>query len=1090
MSNIELGHRRALVATLGACATLAALLLAPGSAFAAGLPIWTVGSEAGPTNLPPGGSGRYLLHVRNVGTVPTDGSAVTVVDHLPEGIEATAAGEFVSGETVESNYWQCSGTTVVTCANNPVNLPTIAPGAEKTPPGSSRATAPLIGIDVLVSDQASSPAINAVSVSGGGAGEARSSQQTTISSSPAPFGLAGFEQLLLNADGSPATVAGSHPFTMITNFSLNNLGGEVQSAGEPKDLRVDLPSGFVGNPKATPRCPRTLFDERHNSQATPRCPADTQIGVEVLNLSEPNFVLVLPVYNLEPPKGVAAQFGFGFQYRVGLIDAGVRAGEGYGLKAELRNILQLEVLRSSLVLWGVPADHSHDAERGECLSAEGGSCPSDAAPKPLFTMPTSCGSGLSSTVSADSWPEPGTSVSADYPAIDNQGNQLVESGCDALQFNPTFEAQSDTSAADSPSGLQVDLHVPQNEEPQELATSHLRGATVTLPQGLDVNPSSANGLQACTSAQIGLTSAPGATPIRFGAEAAQCPDASKLGSVVVDTPLLDHSLPGAVYLAKPFDNPFDSLLAIYIAVDDPISGVVVKLAGHVIPDPQTGQLTTSFEENPQLPFEDFKLDFFGGPRAALRTPSICGTFTTTTDLVPWSGGPDANPSSSFKVSSGPNGSACATDPSQRSLNPSFQGGTLNPVAGAFSPFVMNLRREDGQQELSSLNVTTPPGIAADLRGVPYCPEAALAQAAQKSGKAEQANPSCPATSQVGTVNVGVGAGPDPYYVGGKVYLAGTYKSAPLSLAIVTPATAGPFDLGTVVVRAAAYLDPTDAHLHVVSDPLPHILAGIPLDLRDVRVAVDRPHFTNNPTYCDPMALFADVFGSAGAATRLTERFQVGDCGALGFKPRVSLDLRGGTRRSQNPALTATVTYPKRGAYANIASAQVTLPPSEFLDQAHISAVCTRVQFAEGQTPGEKCPAGSVYGHATATTPLLDQPLSGPVYLRSNPQHVLPDLVAALDGQIDIVLAGRVDSGKGGGLRNSFEVVPDAPVSRFTLTMKGGNKGLLENSENLCAKPQHAIADLTAQNGKVHDIEPVVENSCGGKKHSKHGRGGG
>jgi hypothetical protein len=340
-------------------------------------------------------------------------------------------------------------------------------------------------------------------------------------------------------------------------------------------------------------------------------------------------------------------------------------------------------------------------------------------------------------------------------------------------------------------------------------------------------------------------------------------------------------------------------------------------------------------------------------------------------------------------------------------------------------------------------------------------------------------PSCPAASQLGTVSAGAGSGPSPFFVQGKVYLAGPYKGAPLSIAIITPAVAGPFDLGAVVVRAGLYVDESTAQITVKSDPLPTILQGIPLDVRSVAVQVDRNQFTLNPTNCEEKAITAQLTSLAGAVASLQSHFQVGGCAGLGFKPSLKLSLKGATKRTGHPSLTATVTYPKGGSYTNIARAQVTLPHSEFLDQAHIKTICTRVQFA-----AKACPAASVYGHAKAITPLLDAPLSGPVYLRSS-NHELPDLVADLNGQVEVTLVGRVDTGKSGGIRNTFEAVPDAPVSKFVLSMQGGKKGLLVNSADICGKPQRAIVNLTAHNGKTLKMTPVIANSCGAKAKKGH-----
>ncbi len=518
---------------------------------------------------------------------------------------------------------------------------------------------------------------------------------------------------------------------------------------------------------------------------------------------------------------------------------------------------------------------------------------------------------------------------------------------------------------------------------------------------------------------------------------------------------------------------------------DEQSGIVVKLAGEVHADPQSGQLTTTFSEAPQQPFEDFKLHFFGGAAAALRTPPACMGYESTATLTPWSAPESGLPAAradGWSISAFPGGGACPSDPAQAPNAPTFAAGSAAPIAAAYSPFAIHLRREDGSQELGALTVSPPPGLLAKLAGVPYCPGSALAAAAAKSGREEEASPSCPAASEVGSVTVGAGAGPAPYYVHGTAYLAAPYKGAPLSLAVITPAAAGPYDLGTVVVRVALHVDPETARVTAVSDPIPHILQGIPLDVRTIDVSLDRPQFSLNPTSCAEKSSNGEATSVFGQSAPLSSRFQLGECGGLGFAPKFSLRLRGKTRRSGHPALRAEVRMPTGGA--NIASAQVSLPPSELLDQGNLDKVCTQPQLRSAS-----CPAGSVYGHARAWSPLLDAPLEGPVYLGVGYGHLLPDLVADLNGQIRVLLHGRVDTTKRHGLRNSFEVVPDAPVSRFVLELKGGRKyGLLENKANLCGRTRHAAARFTAHNGRLAILRPKLRVRCRHKqRRHKHRR---
>lgn len=871
------------------------------------------------------------------------------------------------------------------------------------------------------------------------------------------FGIESFSVETLDEGGQPYTQAGGHPFAMKVTIALTTTAPLTEqnpksASANLRTVRVDLPPGLIGNPMATQRCEAALMKPNE-------CPGATQVGSATV-FSPRGTSEFGPVYNLMPPAGTAAQLGARFNvFGTARVDAGVRTGGDYGVTANSVFVTADEAVeRIEMTLWGVPASEAHFGERfcqGETLPG----CGSDAPQVPFLTNPTSCGGPLTSTLSVDAWQDPGDFVSAGAP-------MPARTGCEGLDFKPSIAVQPDVHSYESPIGLHVDLHVPQNQNPDGTAEANLKDTTVTLPAGVAVNPSGANGLAACSPSQIDL----------HGSGPAACPDAAKIGSVEVDTPLLDHPLPGAVYVATPHENPFGSLLAIYVAVDDPQSGVVVKLAGKVTPDPQTGQLTTTFEENPQVPFEDFKLDFFGGPTASLMSPQACGDYATATAMTPWSENGDAHPGDTFHVDSGPNGLPCVTDPAKAPNAPSLSAGAVSPLAGSFSPFVLHLGRADGTQRLQRIETTLPEGELAKLAGVPYCPQAALDAAAAHAGRVEQANPSCPAASRVGSVDVGAGAGPQPYHVPGSVYLAGPYKGAPISLAIVTPAVAGPFDLGTVVVRVAVFIDPESTRARAVSDPLPTILQGIPLDIRSVALALDRPSFSLNSTSCDPMAVESAVTSVFGQTASPSSRFQVGGCRGLGFGPKLSTRLFGPTTRGRYPRLRALLTA--KPGQANIARTVVTLPHSEFLAQEHIRTVCTRVQFAAGQ-----CPRGSIYGSAKAWSPLLDQPLSGPVYLRSNGgERKLPDLVAALGGPasqpIEIDLVGFVDSFRG-GIRTRFQSVPDAPVSKFLLAMKGGARGLLVNSRNLCRSRSRATARFLAHNGKEKVQRPLMKVRCKG-----------
>jgi hypothetical protein len=725
-------------------------------------------------------------------------------------------------------------------------------------------------------------------------------------------------------------------------------------------------------------------------------------------------------------------------------------------------------------------------ERGKCVNPGGSlpteevfvtgeTCPSEAEEEPLVTLPTKCDAPSASYL-MNSWQ--GGSAAASVPLE-------PVSGCESLEFDPTISPAPTSKAPSSPTGLDFSLDIddPGLTDVGGRTKSSIRRVEVKLPDGLTVNPSIAQGLGACSSAELARETAD-------SAPGAGCPLTSKIGSVEVETPLLEETLPGSLYVAKPLENEFNSLLATYMVIKSPGLGIMVKQAIEVIPDPQTGRLTAIADDIPQLPFSHFRLHFRGGERAPLTTPSACGSYDVAALITPWSGGQPITDTKAFEITTGAGAGSCPPR-GGTPLLPTFSAGTLAPHAGAYSPFVLNLSRDAASAKLSAVETTLPQGLLGKLAGIAECPEAQIAAArargAVNQGAAELASPSCPASSEVGAVNAGAGSGAQTY-VGARAYLAGPYKSAPLSLAIVTPAVAGPFDLGTVVVRVALHVDATTAQIRAVSDPLPSILHGVPLELRSIAMKLDRPQFTLNPTSCEPKAITGAAVSLLGAMTPLSQYFQASGCGGLGFKPGLALSLGGpkaATRRGGYPALRATLKM--KPGEANIARISVALPHSEFLAQDHIKTICTRVQYAAGAGNGAECPKASIYGFAKAKTPLLAEPLEGPVYLRSS-ANPLPDLVAALNGRIDISLVGRIDS-KNAGIRTTFDSPPDAPVSEFLLAMAGGKKGLIENSTDICRGAHKATMKASAQSGKAFEARPALRaGGCAEKsKHKSAGK---
>jgi hypothetical protein len=943
-----------------------------------------------------------------------------------------------------------------------------------------------------------------------------------LAHAPAATAALGFSELGLSfteEDGSVTTQAGSHPFAMSTTLRVDTFtipeGGSCDSPlcdypeGELRNLTVELPPGLAGNPFATPRCSPGDFAELNLESFGPSCPNASAVGLAGVRAefsplpAGADEFLYFPVYNLEPPPGVAAKLGF---YVLGVpvtLESGVSEEPPYLLRATLTEVSQaLLFYGSELILWGTPAASAHDPYRGTCLDARAfggivslGECPVEIPKIPFLTLPRSCEGPLTSSFVADSWEEPGVFVEGTATTHGDSDPPKPQgmTGCSSLEFGPELQAQPSATSAESPTGLDFTINVDDEgiNSPTGVAQSDIRKIVAMLPPGVTANPSAAEGLGVCTKVQY--EAADLTTP--------GCPSDSKLGSVSIETPILeDHILRGSVFLAQQDDpstakpgeeNPFDSFLALYVLIRDPELGIFVAQPVKVEPDEQTGQLSTIVEDLPQFPLSKINLRLREGPRAPLITPPTCGTYTTKALLTPWSGAADVTASSTFEITSGPGGGSCPVG--VLPFSPGFTAGSINNNAGSHSPFYMRLTRRDGDQEMTRFDSILPSGVTGVIAGVPRCSDVAIAEAKGKSGRQEMAFPSCPSASRLGHVLAGAGVGPELTYVPGQVYLAGPYGGAPLSIAVVVPAVAGPFDAGTVVTREALDLDPNTAEVIVdgaASDPIPHILKGIPLKLRDLQVFVDRPNFMLNPTGCDEKSTRANLFGSFSdvlspaddAPVALSSRYQAANCSALGFAPKLSLKLRGGTRRGDHPSLRSVLT-PKPG-HSNIRRAVVALPPSEFIDNAHIQNPCTRVQFNADQ-----CPPGSILGTARAFTPLLEQPLEGPVYFRSNGgERVLPDIVADLRGEFRFILVGFVDAKKG-RIRTTFATAPDAPVSKFVLNLKGGKRGLLVNNRSLCKGKLRARVRLVGHNGKVDRGKPLVKTSCKerDKKPRRHSR---
>jgi hypothetical protein len=831
--------------------------------------------------------------------------------------------------------------------------------------------------------------------------------------------------------------AGMHPdLTTDLVFNHTEEGGVTKGIARPDDIDLRMPPGLAGNLSNFPRC-----NVAQMWAPLGGCPVDSQVGTVRLRLQAGGGPGDLtPLFNVEPGPNMVARLAFYVTLKPIFIDVVVDPTDRYRVVGRVEGAdSTVVVISGKTTLWGVPADPSHDEQRITVF--ESGKCPDNACfaggkrssgltPLPFVNNPVAC-QEQPLDVEVTSYEFPGEVFTA-------HGELPPTTDCDRVPFDPSLQVAPTSHRAGAPTGLRAVLHIPQTNSANVPASSPVKDTEVTLPEGMTISTSAADGLEACSASQVGLG----------GDGESDCPEAAKLGSATFISPALPRAMHGAVYQRSPEPG---NLFRIWLVSDE--FGVHLKLPGEIKADPQTGQLTTVFHETPQLPVETIELELKGGARAPLKNPATCGTYTTKYELTPWSGNPPIAGESQMEIDEG-----CGAG----GFSPKLSAGVTNPVAGSYSPMIVELTRQDGEENIASFDLTLPPGQLAKLKGVPLCGDSAAATGA------------CPDGSQIGSVTAATGAGPQPLWIPqpGKaptaVYLAGPYKGAPYSVVTKVPAQAGPFDLGNVTVRSGLYVDPDTAQATVKSDPLPQMLEGVPVLYRTVHVSIDRDQFALAPTNCQEMSFNATVVSAQGSVAHPSDRFEVGECGALKFGPSLKLRLKGGTKRAQYPALTATLKTGKDEA--NIRRASVALPHSEFVAQEHFKTICTRVQFAANE-----CPKGSIYGKATATTPLLDQPLKGNVYLRSS-NNPLPDLVIALRGQIDVNLVGRVDS-VNEGIRTTFTGVPDAPVTKFTLRMRGGAKGLFVNSTDICKGSHRATVQMTGQNGKVHFSRPPLRPNC-------------
>ena len=1064
------------------------LLVALGCAQADAAVIWRLGSTSAPTYLQPSKEGVVIASASNLGETqltPSTGHPVTITDTLPAGLQVPASAVVqgtisVPGSSAEESLEQCA---VTEPERREVTCKTASPAQPLAPYHELKMLIP-----VQVGADASSGEENAVTVGGGEAEgapvppPAPLDQALTLRGEPIPFGIERYELTPENEDGTADAVAGSHPFQLTTTLDLNETlareqENEQHAQPEPsapalaQNLSFQLPPGLLGDPQAVAQCPDIDFSTIGNNDVN-ACPADSAIGVAQVTLNLPInvngvFTETVPVFNLVPAPGEPARFGLEDDQIPVILDTSVRTSGDYGVDVTVHNITQAaQVLGSVVTLWGEPGSASHDGSRGwACLrdtEVNGETCkpPGERASTPFLTLPTSCLGGLASEAQAQAWS--GENSEARYILQNDLAEPLTSlQDCGEVTFNPMVgvqpveerEGQPDgasVQSANTPAGFNVNISVPGEEH--NLGESAVRSTTVTLPEGVQLSPSAANGLQACSESEIGYEG-PGRSedpflpytsgvsePLRFSPAPAACPEASKVGLVRIKSPDLSHELEGAVYIAEQTNNPFGSLFALYLVAEDPALGIRVKLAGQVSLNEQSGQITSTFNETPQVPFESLHLQFFEGARASLSTPSLCGSYNARASFTPWSGASPQTREAAFQITAGAEGQPCS-DPSP--FAPLLTSGSSDPQAGAFTSFSLALTDPDDDQRLSALSVHLPPGIAAILASVTPCPEP---QAAQER---------CGPDSLIGHSLASAGYGPEPYELPGSVYLTGPYEGAPFGIEVITPAVAGPFNLGTVTVRSRIEVDPHTAAVTITSDPIPQHVKGVPALIKQLYVTVNRPGFEFNPTSCSPGPITATLTGNQGASASVSYPYDTHNCTSLPFDPGVTASTQGTTSKADGASLNLKFT--SHAGEAHVAKTILTIPATLPARLTTIQKACIAAVF-EANPAG--CPEGSDIGTAVVHTPVLKNPVAGPIYLVSHGNAAWPDAELVLQGEgITVILDGQTAIKKG-ITTSSFESVPDVPFETVEATLPEGPHSALTTNLPLKAKYSLCGQNLT------------------------------
>jgi hypothetical protein len=1045
----------------------AVLSAAQASAAPAPAPAWQVTDLATPSVLSPGQKeGKYNVVVENVGGADSSGEFTVSVD-IPAGLKVTQE----SAEPEEGGSGcepETSGKVI--CHYNETEVP-------------SGFVVVLILFEVTGSV---SSLHSAVTVSGGGAASpATAEANMSLGESQGekgPSGVSEFRMTATGPAGEPVTQAGGHPHFLTTQLLLNNM--YVESVEEPaqpveavKDLVFYLPLGMLGDPAVTEPCPVSVVETQPNTSG---CRAASRVGT-ILPMIVGNvtplasFVETDPthghgIYSVTPEKGYAAQFAFASNNLTFFLYANVVRHDGaYMLRVAIPGVPAVAAFVGSVATFYGDLEERLGTGEEERVFELGA----------FLTNPSDCseeGSALDASVAFNTWENPGlqpseeTSSSPQFKAFPTFA---VIEGCNRLQFSstltagPNVRASGDSTEADEPSGYQLDLGVPQaRNEGLDLGTPPFKTVDFTFPAGTALSPGAANGLTACPANGphgINITGPESEEVAADGLErpaAGDCLGSSIVGAVRASTPLLREELSGHLYLAEPecgntaHPNPCTpedaqngSLFHLYLELEGPNSGVIIKLPGKAQVNPTTGQVTTVFEDTPQFPVSNLVVETSGGPRASLANPQTCGTARTTAVVAPWSGAPASTPSGSFEVNEG-----CGA----QGFAPAFTAGTTSNTAGAYTPFTLTLKREDREQDIDALSTTLPEGLLADVANVAQCPE----PQASVGG--------CPASSEVGTTTVGIGSGSDPFYQTGQVFLTGPYDGDPFGLSVVVPAVAGPFNLGNVIVRVGLKINPSTTQVTAQSGPLPRIIDGVPLRIRTINVTLNNTAFTFNPTSCARSSIIGTVYSTQGAATGISTPFEANGCKDLPFKPSLSASTQAKVSKASGASLSVKVTA--AAGQANIAKVDLALPKQLPSRLTTLQKACTEAQF---NTNPAGCPEASDIGTATAKTPILKVPLTGPAYLVSHGGAAFPDVEFVLQGEngVEIVLDGGTRI-KSGITYSRFETVPDAPISSFETVLPEGPHSVLATDipasakNDLCGTSLTMPTTITGQNGAV------------------------